>query len=170
MKKISKLFAFLICLSAACGVFAAQSFSEVKSGAVSEKVGAAVSEAKASVSSVPSAQYLSSSPLIINVTDADFDKEVLKYKGVVLVDFWKTECENCKKLSPVIEKIAKDYKGKVKFVKMRADVSKKTIAAYKISSYPFVGLFKNGVAETYAEGFYPSSTEQDIRKALQSLL
>lgn len=87
MKKISKLFAFLICLSAACGVFAAQSFSEVRSGAVSEKVGTAVNEAKASAASVPSSQYFSSSSLIKDVTDADFNKEVLNYKGVVVVDF-----------------------------------------------------------------------------------
>lgn len=168
MKNFSKLFVFLICLSAACGVFAAQSFSEVKNGAVSEKVGAAVSGAKASASSAQ--QSSNSVSLIKDITDADFSKEVLNYKGVVLVDFWSSGCAPCKKIEPVIEKVAQDYKGKVKFVKMREDVSKKTVAAYGITSYPFIGFFKNGVAEGYVEGFNASSSEADIRRAIQSLL
>lgn len=170
MKKISKLFAFLICLSAACGVFAAQSFSEVKSGAVSEKVGAAVNEAKASAASVPSSQYTASSSLIKDITDADFNKEVLNYKGVVVVDFWQIGCVPCKDMSVVIEKVAKDYKGKVKFVKMRADVSKKTITQYGIPSYPFIGFFKNGEAESYIQGFIASSAETNIRDEIRALL
>lgn len=168
MKNFSKLFAFLICLSAACGVFAAQSFSEVKKGAVSEKVGAAVSGAKASASSAQ--QSSNSVSLIKDITDADFSKEVLNYKGVVLVEFWSYGCAPCKKIEPVIEKVAQDYKGKVKFVKMREDVSKKTVAAYGITSYPFIGFFKNGVAEGYVEGFNASSSEANIRRAIQSLL
>lgn len=169
MKKISKLFAFLICLSAACGVFAAQSFSEVKNGSVSETVAAALSAAKASAASVPSSQYTVSSSLIKDITDADFNKEVLNYKGVVLVDFWTIDCNNCKNMLALIEKVAKDYKGKVKFVKMRADVSQETIASYEIPSYPFVVFFKNGKVEGYIRGFEPSY-ESNIRNALQSLL
>lgn len=168
MKKISKLFAFLMCLIAPYGVFAAQSFSEVKNGAVSEKVGAAVSGAKASASSAP--QSSDSASLIKNITDADFNKEVLNYKGVVLVEFWSFGCVFCQKIEPVIKKIAQDYKGKVKFIRMRADVSQKTVAAYGITSYPFIGFFKNGVAEAYVEGFNASSSETNIRKAIKSLL
>jgi len=179
MKKISKLFAFLICLSAACGVFAAQSFSEVKSGAVSEKVGTAVNEAKASAASVPSSQYVSSSSLIKDVTDADFNKEVLNYKGVVVVDFWKTKCEPCEHMSVVIEKVAKDYKGKVKFVKMRSDVSMSNMRKYmteyakkhdKSVGVPFIVFFKNGVAERYINGYSASSAERDIRDDIRALL
>ncbi|MBR1980450.1 thioredoxin family protein [Candidatus Proelusimicrobium excrementi] len=182
MKKISKLFAFLICLSAACGVFAAQSFSEVKSGAVSEKVGTAVNEAKASAASVPSSQYFSSSSLIKDVTDADFNKEVLNYKGVVVVDFWGTKCEPCEQMSVVIEKVAKDYKGKVKFVKMRSDVSMSNMRKYmteyakkydkslKEVGVPFIIFFKNGVAERYINGFRASSAETNIRDEIRALL
>lgn len=179
MKKISKLFAFLICLSAACGVFAAQSFSEVKSGAVSEKVGTAVNEAKASAASVPSSQYFSSSSLIKDVTDADFNKEVLNYKGVVVVDFWKTKCEPCEHMSVVIEKVAKDYKGKVKFVKMRSDVSMDNMRKYmteyakkhdKSVGVPFIVFFKNGVAERYINGYSASSAETNIRNDIRALL
>lgn len=179
MKKISKLFAFLICLSAACGVFAAQSFSEVKSGAVSEKVGTAVNEAKASAASVPSSQYFSSSSLIKDVTDADFNKEVLNYKGVVVVDFWKTKCEPCEDMSVVIEKVAKDYKGKVKFVKMRSDVSMDNMRKYmteyakkhdKSVGVPFIVFFKNGVAERYINGYSASSAETNIRNDIRALL
>lgn len=179
MKKISKLFAFLICLSAACGVFAAQSFSEVKSGAVSEKVGTAVNEAKASAASVPSSQYTASSSLIKDVTDADFNKEVLNYKGVVVVDFWRTRCEPCEHMSVVIEKVAKDYKGKVKFVKMRSDVSMDNMRKYmteyakkhdKSVGVPFIVFFKNGVAERYINGFSASSAETNIRNDIRALL
>lgn len=170
MKKISKLFAFLICLSAACGVFAAQSFSEVKNGSVSETVAAALSAAKASAASVPSSQYTVSSSLIKDITDADFNKEVLNYKGVVLVDFWQIGCNPCKNMLALIEKVAKDYKGKVKFVKMREDVSQETIDRYEIpSSYPFVVFFKNGKVEGHIRDFKPSY-ESNIRNALQSLL
>lgn len=168
MKKFSKLFVFLICLFAAYEVFAAQSFSEVKNGAVSQKVGAAVSGAKASAHSAP--QSSNSASLIKEISDADFSKEVLNYKGVVLVEFWSSGCAPCQRIKPVIENVAKDYKGKVKFVKMRADVSQKTIAAYRITSYPFIGFFKNGAAEGYVEGFNASSAEANIRRAINSLL
>ena len=76
-------------------------------------------------------------------TDQNFETEVLKSDQPVVVDFWAPWCGPCRIVSPVIEELAEEYKGKVKVGKMNVDENH-TSAHYGIMSIPSVLLFKNG--------------------------
>lgn len=82
--------------------------------------------------------------LNLQVTDATFDAEVEKADGLVLVDFWAEWCGPCRAVGPVIEKLAEDYKGRVKVLKLDTDANQATAAKYNIRSIPSMLLFKSG--------------------------
>ena len=81
---------------------------------------------------------------VLEITDETFEKEVLSEKMLTLVDFWATWCGPCRKLAPLIDEIAEEYAGKVKFVKIKADENLKTAQKYSISGVPTLLIFKNG--------------------------
>ena len=80
----------------------------------------------------------------MNVTDSDFQKEVLDYKGLVLVDFWAPWCGPCRMMTPVIEEIAKEKKDIVKVMQMNVDEESATAEKYQIMGIPAFLLFKDG--------------------------
>jgi thioredoxin 1 len=77
-----------------------------------------------------------------DVTEADFEQEVLKSKGLVLVDFWAVWCGPCRLIAPIVEEVSKG--GSVKVVKVNVDENKNLAAKFKIFSIPTLILFKNG--------------------------
>lgn len=81
---------------------------------------------------------------VIEITDENFEQEVCKEEKLTLVDFWATWCGPCRKLSPLIDNLAKEYEGKVKFVKIKADENLQTAQKYSISGVPCLLVFKNG--------------------------
>ncbi len=81
---------------------------------------------------------------IIEVTDEDFETEVLEEALPVLVDFWMHDCEPCAELSPVFKSLAKEFDGQVKFVKANADDCVETTGEYGIEGYPSLQLFVAG--------------------------
>ena len=81
---------------------------------------------------------------MLNLTSANFDKEVLKSNKPVLVDFWASWCGPCKKLAPIIDEIAMEYSWKIKFAKVNVDEEPKLAAKYGIDSIPTVILFESG--------------------------
>ena len=81
---------------------------------------------------------------VLEVTDDNFENEVCKENKLTLVDFWATWCGPCRKLSPVIDELAQEFDGKVKFVKIKADENMQTAQKYSISGVPCLLIFKNG--------------------------
>ncbi len=84
---------------------------------------------------------------ISDITDANFESDVLQADTPVLVDFWAPWCGPCRQLSPIIEELAKEYDGRVKVCKVNIDEQPGSAAKYGVRSIPTVMLFKNGNAE-----------------------
>jgi thioredoxin 1 len=80
----------------------------------------------------------------LQVTDATFGAEVEQATGLVLVDFWATWCGPCQAIAPVIEKLAQDYEGRVKVLKLDTDANQATAVRFNIRSIPTILLFKDG--------------------------
>ena len=78
------------------------------------------------------------------VSDADFDSEVLKAAGPVVVDFWAQWCGPCRSIAPALEEISGSLGDKVKIVKLNVDENPRTAQKYGIMSIPTLMIFKNG--------------------------
>jgi len=100
------------------------------------------------------------------LTDQNFEAEVLKSSVPVLVDFWAEWCMPCRMLAPTIEKIAKDYNGKVKVGKIDTDSNRDVSMKYGISAIPTVILFKDGQV---AQKFVGLRQERDFKEALDAV-
>lgn len=87
---------------------------------------------------------MTSSRNVFEISDRDFEQEVLKSNALVLVNFSATWCGPCKALNPVIDKIADDYEGKIKVTKLDIDDSPETTTKYNVRSVPTVILFRGG--------------------------
>ena len=98
-------------------------------------------------------------------TDQNFEAEVLKSDQPVLVDFWAEWCMPCRMLTPTIEKLAKDYTGKVKVGKLDTDANRDVSMKFGISAIPTVILFKNGQV---AQKFVGLRQEKDFKEALDA--
>jgi thioredoxin 1 len=89
---------------------------------------------------------------IVNITDENFEQEVLAASGPVLVDFWAPWCGPCKMIAPVLEDLSGVYEGKIKICKMDVDSNKTTPSKFNIRGIPTLILFKNGNAESTKVG------------------
>lgn len=79
----------------------------------------------------------------IQITDADFDNSLNKYKTLV-IDCWAPWCGPCRMVGPVIEQLAKDFQGKIVFGKLNVDENQMTSMKYNIMSIPTLLIFKDG--------------------------
>lgn len=103
----------------------------------------------------------------IILTDKNFESEVLKSKGVVLIDFWAPWCGPCRMIEPIVEELAKDFDKKVKIGKLNVDESPQVAGQYGVMSIPTVMIFKDGSpAETFV-GVQPKET---LAERLESLI
>ena len=103
-------------------------------------------------------------PNIVEVTDQNFDSEVLQAGVPVLVDFWAEWCGPCRVLAPMVEALANEYADKVKVTKLNVDENVATASRYRIQGIPTLLLFKDGEICEQLVGAQPKSV---VEKALQ---
>lgn len=103
----------------------------------------------------------------IHLNDANFDKEILEYKGVALVDFWAPWCGPCRMLGPVIEELASEYEGKAKICKVNTDDAAEKSTQFRIASIPTVLFFKDGELKGQLIGL---QSKEELKKQLEALL
>lgn len=89
---------------------------------------------------------------IIYVSDSNFEDQVLKATGPVLVDFWAEWCGPCKMIAPILDEIAKEYGEKIRVAKLNIDENPATPPKYGIRGIPTLMLFKNGNVEATKVG------------------
>ena len=98
--------------------------------------------------------------MVTNVTDRDFEQEVIKSNLPVLVDLWAPWCGPCRMVAPVIDRLAEKYTGKFKFCRLNVDENPGTAARYRIMSIPTLMFFKGGEAVDTVIGAVPERVLQ----------
>jgi thioredoxin 1 len=104
---------------------------------------------------------------ILEVSDANFDQEVLQSDVPVLVDFWAVWCGPCRAIAPVVESVATAYAGKLKVAKVNVDQNGATPSRYGIRGIPALLFFKGGKVTDQIVGYVPESViEEKVQKLL----
>src|SRR2546421_474013 len=93
------------------------------------------------------------SQFTFEVTDDNFQSEVLKSETPVLVDFWAEWCGPCKMIAPLVDELAKKYEGKLRVGKMDVDSQPNVPSLYGVQGIPTLILFKGGQAVQQIVGF-----------------
>lgn len=94
---------------------------------------------------------------MIHVDDSTFAAEVENASGLVMVDFWAEWCAPCRAVAPVLERLASEYEGRVRFAKLNVDEAPMTAAAWGIRSIPTLALFRDGKPVRAVAGAVPQT-------------
>ena len=105
--------------------------------------------------------------MVVDISDQNIESEVIKSALPVLVDLWAPWCGPCRMVGPVIEKLAEEYEGKVKFCKLNVDENQQTAAKNSVMSIPTLLFFKNGERVDTVVG---AVSEQVLKPKLDALL
>lgn len=100
-------------------------------------------------------------------TDQNFDQEVVKTPGVVLIDFYASWCGPCKIQGPIIEQLATEYSGKAKIGKLDVDANNQVASQFQVMSIPTLIIFKNGQLKERLVGLQAA---EKLRVKLDELL
>ncbi len=95
-----------------------------------------------------------------NISQEQWEQEVVNSDKPVFVDFWATWCGPCRIISPIVEELAKEYEGKVNFVKVDVDQNRELARENNISSIPTLAIFRNGQVVAQAAG---AASKESIR-------
>lgn len=103
------------------------------------------------------------SDAVLELTDANFESEVLGADMPVLVDFWAEWCMPCRMLAPTVDELATEFKGKVKVGKVDTDANREVTVKYGINAIPTIILFKDGEV---IKKFVGMTNKADMAEAL----
>ncbi len=103
----------------------------------------------------------------LELTDSNFEKEVVDSEVPVLVDFWAEWCMPCKMLAPTIEELADEYADKIKVGKVDTDSNREISMKFGISAIPTLILFKGGEV---AKKFVGLQQKSDLKSAIDEAL
>jgi len=104
---------------------------------------------------------------ILEISDAQFEADVLKSDKPILVDFWATWCAPCKAIAPVLDQLAEEYDGKIQIGKVNVDENPGTPGQYGVRGIPTMILFKDGEIVDQLVGAVPKNQiESLLQKAL----
>jgi thioredoxin 1 len=103
----------------------------------------------------------------VEITDGNFESEVLKSSLPVLIDFWAVWCGPCRLIAPIVEELAGEYSGKLKIGKLDVDNNQKTAMDYGIRSIPTLLIFSGGQEVGRIVGAVP---KQGIVEKLKSFI
>ncbi|MCC5792751.1 MAG: thioredoxin [Legionellaceae bacterium] len=92
------------------------------------------------------------SDLIKNITDSNFEQEVLNAGKPVLIDFWAEWCGPCRAMNPILEEVAASYGEQIIFAKLNIEENPEVPAKYGVMSIPTLILFKNGQVDSVKVG------------------
>ncbi|HET6612971.1 MAG TPA: thioredoxin [Kofleriaceae bacterium] len=108
-----------------------------------------------------------SSPDIVDLTDDNFESEIINASTPALVDFWAVWCGPCRQVAPTVEALATEYKGKLKVGKLNIDDHQIVPQQFGIRSIPTLLVFKGGKVVGQVVGAVPRSRlEEEIKKHL----
>lgn len=103
---------------------------------------------------------------MFDLNKENFEEEVLKAEGYVLVDFWSPSCEPCKALLPHVEEMEKTYGDKIKFTGLDVSKARRVAIGQKVMGLPVIAIYKDGekVDEVVAGDATKESVEEMIKK------
>jgi len=97
-----------------------------------------------------------------DMSDNNFESDVLKSEVPVLIDFWAEWCGPCRMLSPIVDQLAEEYEGRLKFYKLNVDDNPEVPSKYGIVSIPTLLIFKNGEPVDKLVGAVPKNKVKSV--------
>ena len=103
---------------------------------------------------------------IADVTDANFEADVLNSELPVIVDFWAEWCAPCRQIAPIVKELAGQYEGKVKIVKMNIDENPGAPGRYGVRAIPTLLAFQGGQVVEQMQGARPKAALEEMVQKL----
>jgi thioredoxin 1 len=101
------------------------------------------------------------------VEEGTWDAEVMRFSGLVMVDFWAVWCGPCQMVAPVVDELATEYAGKLKVMKLNTDENPEIAGRYQVMSIPTILFFKDGKPVEKLVGARP---KRQFKEVIDSLL